>query len=258
MKHSLSNLSIVFTVRVDSQERLQNILATLEYYDKYTYCPLILLEADTISKLGILLVKRFKTLAHVFIFDKNPFFHRTHYINEEFRLVKSQHAAVIDSDVIVPVEQLIEANKLLTETDNIMVYPYDGRFVSHGACLSNQFRKTITPDTLDYADIMPGFTSVGGAFLVNVERYREFGWENENFPGWGPEDAEREHRLDILGHKPARVIGKIHHLYHPRGINSSDSHETLALATKREYCKVCAMMPNELQLYISTWPWIAK
>lgn len=103
---------------------------------------------------------------------------------------------------------------------------------------------------------MFGFISVGGAFLVNVELYRVCGWENEHFPGWGPEDFEREHRLDILGHKPSRVRGKIYHLSHPRGINSSNNSYNLLYTVKKEYCKVCSMLKPELLNYIHTWEWV--
>lgn len=260
MKQNINNLSIVFTVRVDSQERLKNILATVAYYHMFTDCPLILLEADKESKLGTLLEQKFPELKYIFVYDENTIFHRTHYINEELRIVSTRHAAIIDSDIIVPIEQLKNANKILTNTGNVMVYPYDGRFVGHDAYFSDKFRETIDPDVFDVVEgnqyLMFGFISVGGAFLVNVERYRELGWENEYFPGWGPEDFEREHRLDILGHKPARVIGKVHHLYHPRGINSSNSNASLMLTTKREYCNVCSMNTEELHNYINTWPWI--
>ena len=131
--------------------------------------------------------QQFPGLKYLFIFDDNPIFHRTHYINEEFKIVETENAAVIDSDVIVPISQLKEANKRLTDKDNVMVYPYDGRFIGHDAYFSDKFRETIDPYVFDTVDgnqyLMFGFISVGGAFIVNVERYRELGWENEYFPG---------------------------------------------------------------------------
>ena len=62
--------------------------------------------------------------------------------------------------------------------------------------------------------------SVGGAFLVNRVAYLRAGGENEAFYGWGPEDAERVKRLEILELPIARVKGPLYHLDHPRGINS--------------------------------------
>ena len=44
-----------------------------------------------------------------------------------------------------------------------------------------------------------GPNSVGGAFLVNKNVYIKYGGENQHFYGWGPEDAERCKRMEILG-----------------------------------------------------------
>ena len=97
---------------------------------------------------------------------------------------------------------------------------------------------------------------MGGAYLVDVLRYRKYGWENEYFLGWGPEDAERYTRLEILGQKPCRVDGHLYHLFHPRGVNSGMSDKVLAKSTKKEYCKVCSLSPEELKKYIKSWKWI--
>ncbi|MBD5361313.1 MAG: hypothetical protein HDR79_08450 [Bacteroides sp.] len=257
----IKDLTIIFTVRIDSETRFENVKATLSYYRELTQgAPTVLLEADSKPKLREIMRTEFPEVDYIFIQDENPIFHRTHYINEEFRRVKTQNAAVIDSDVIVPKNQLIRANKLLLFSDEIMVFPYDGRFIGCDAYMSNIFRQRLNPKIFEAIDgnqqLMFGFISVGGAYLVNVNRYKTVGWENENFPGWGPEDFEREHRLDILGHKPKRIMGKIFHLNHPRGINSSNSYSPLVLKTKREYCRVCAMSAPDLMEYIASWPWV--
>lgn len=261
MRNNIENLSIIFTVRVDSMERFNNIKATLSYYSKFTSCPIIVLEADKEPQLDSFIRSQHPDINYIFIEDANAIFHRTHYINEEFKQVRTVHAAVIDSDVIVPINQLIQANNALLQEKVIMTYPYDGRFVGIDAYFSDLFRKLIDPEIFEIINgnkqLMFGFISVGGAFLVDINKYKAVGWENEYFPGWGPEDFEREHRLDILGHKPIRIEGVIYHLSHPRGINSSNSYTPLILATKREYCKVCSMMPGELRAYISTWHWLS-
>jgi hypothetical protein len=103
--------------------------------------------------------------------------------------------------------------------------------------------------------LMCGYHSVGGAFLVDIERYRIRGWENENFIGWGPEDSERYARLEILGKKPLKVDAELYHLHHPRGINSGSIEPMLAFSTKKEYAKVCSMSPDQLREYVSQWEW---
>lgn len=258
----MENLTFIFTTKVDSAYRLLNIKATLKFYTtQFPRASFIFLEADSKPSLKDFIKVRYPYIEYYFVHDTNPIFHRTHYINEELRYTKTPFAAIVDSDIIVPQKQIYNSVKILhNKTKVIMVYPYDGRFIGLDAYYSDIFRKTCNISNLIDADVFNtplfGFRSVGGIFIVDVSKYRTCGWENEYFPGWGPEDFEREHRLDILGYKPSRVQGKIYHLNHPRGINSSNSYEPLILATKREYCKVCSMMPDELRDYIATWPWI--
>lgn len=141
-----------------------------------------------------------------------------------------------------------------------MVLPYDGRFIAVDDYYSDLFRQSLDISTLTTIQgnqtLMFGFISVGGIYVVDVAKYKECGWENENFLGWGPEDFEREHRLDILGHRPKRVSGVIYHLNHPRGVNSTNAIEDLAYSTKKEYCHVCSMLRPELISYIETWIWV--
>lgn len=254
-------LTIVFTVRIDSAQRLDNLRATMRYYQKVTACaPVIVLEADDTPKAKSMISQEFPQAKYIFVTDSNPIFHRTRYINEELKQVTTVNAAVIDADVVVPQPQLREANDLLlSNLDNVMVIPYDGRAVDHTPWRSDLFRRDSNADVLINYDghqrLMFSHMSVGGAYVANVEKYRQNGWENENFNGWGCEDHERFHRLDILCHKPITLVGKIHHLHHPRGINSGNVVPDVIKATKREYCKVCAMMPDELRAYVSSWPW---
>jgi len=62
--------------------------------------------------------------------------------------------------------------------------------------------------------------------------------------------------MELLGHKPLRISGSLYHLYHPRGINSGDYNHHLALSTKKEYCRICGMQPDELRREVAQWEWI--
>lgn len=257
MNAEIRELTIIMSVRIDSEIRLNNIYTTLKYYQK-TSVPIIVVEADTKSHLENMMKAEFSNIEHVFVKDDRAILHRTHYMNEGFRRVKTQNAANIDADIILPINQLIKANNALLDENLIMAIPYDGRCVGLNENLSDHFREKMDCDLLPtYCNegLMFGHWSVGGAYLVNVRRYQEMGWENENFIGWGPEDIERVHRLDILGFKPLKIHGKIYHLHHPRGINSGNGNLQIAYSTKKEYCKVCSMLPDELKEYVSTWKW---
>lgn len=255
----LPDLTIMMSTRIDSPSRLANVRASLGYYRKYTDAQLLIIESDCEPRLREIMLTEFPEVAYIFVEDSSPMLHRTHLMNEEFRRVRTRNAANIDVDIIVPIEQLRQANAAVLSGQYVMAMPYDGRVVLSPKEFADIFRETLDIEALTevdaYQQLMFGFASLGGAYVVDVARYRELGWENEHFLCWGPEDMERFHRLDILGHRPLQISGKCYHLPHSRGINSGDTVPEMILSTKAEYHKVLSMTPPELQAYIRTWPW---
>lgn len=255
----MKDVTFIIPVRIDSSARLANLIAVISYYKKiFEDSSFIILEADKESKLkGIFNSDR---IEHIFLHDSNKILHRTRYINKMLQHAPTAIAAVWDADAICPPCQIIDAVTKLKNTQSTMVYPYDGVFWSVGMAFSELFRQKLDLDILtsypQLRSLMCGYHSVGGAYIVDIDRYHSCGWENEYFEGWGPEDAERFARLEILGRKPIRVDGHLYHLHHPRGINSGMSDVDLAKNTKKEYCKVCSMNQDELINYIDGWTWI--
>lgn len=255
-------MTLCFPVRIDSEFRLRNLKAALRYYSKCTNAQIMVIEADVIPK-AHRTVKRFPAVTYHFVADHNPILHRTRYINDMLRLAVTKLAAVADTDIIVPPSQIQAAYDAVNASDTeVMAIPYSGIAWSINEYYSDIFCRQcdirlFTEFTAPRPTLF-NFASVGGFFVVDVERYRLCGWENEYFIGWGPEDAERHHRLTILGCAPAIIPGVIYHLYHTRGINSGSTDAEVALATKREYSKVCSMWPHELRVYVSRWPWCQR
>ncbi|WP_289633605.1 galactosyltransferase-related protein [uncultured Duncaniella sp.] len=258
----LPDLTIMMSTRIDSPDRLANVRASLGYYRKYTDAHLMIIESDSKSRLSEIMQMDFPEVEYIFVEDHNPMLHRTHLMNEEFRRIRTRNAANIDVDIIVPIEQLHQAHDAVLSGQYVMSMPYDGRVVLSPKELADIFRETLDIGALTeidaYQQLMFGFASLGGAYVVDVARYRELGWENEHFLCWGPEDMERFHRLDILGHRPLQVTGKCYHLPHSRGINSGDTVPELILLTKREYFNVINMKPQELCYYIESWTWCKR
>lgn len=256
---NFSNLTLVFTVRIDSRERMANLQSALRYYSDRTDAAIYVLEADRTSRCKEWIEEEFPEIRYEFVHDNNDIFHRTHYINMQLCNAATTCAAVIDADVIIPINQLKESLDAVGSGKCVMALPYDGRFVNCSPFFSDKFHHTSSIESLTnvegYRILMFGFVSVGGAFVVNIDAYRKCGWENEHFTGWGCEDFERVHRLEILGYPPMRVKGMIYHLAHPRGMNSYDAVDSVILATKREYSRICSMDRESLLSYVSTWAW---
>ena len=79
----------------------------------------------------------------------------------------------------------------------------------------------------------------------------ECGGENEYFTGLELEDAERQHRVTILGYKACHIsYGELFHLYHPTGTNSNSQSKEETRRQREELIKICCMSPVELKSYI--------
>ena len=255
----MNNITFIIPVRIDSHYRLRNLTSVLNFFlNSAQNTKFIITEGDVSTKIET--IPASERVCKLFRHDDNPIFHRTKYVNDVLRTLDDEIVAVWDCDAIGSFDNISQAADMLSQTEDVMAYPYNGIFWSVGEYHSELFSKSLDLRVLtDFPQpraLMCGYHSVGGAFLVNVKRYKKYGWENEYFKGWGPEDAERYARLEILGKKPVRVDAELFHLYHTRGINSGTSDHGLAMSTKKEYAHVCGMTSEELKEYISTWNWI--
>ena len=124
-----------------------------------------------------------------------------------------------------------------------MSIPYDGRVFCCDRELSELFRTRPDFRLLEKAapalPLMYGHLSTGGAFFVNRKDYLEFGGENENFIGWGPEDIERVKRVEISGRKVHFASGPMYHLWHPRGSTSRYAGKLAEINNRRIFIETC-------------------
>jgi len=247
----LADVTFVFPIRVDCEERIKNLQTVLSLLIKETNSLFIILEADNVSRLNLPFQN--ERIRCVYVEDQDPIFHRTKYMNQLLFHADTPIVGLWDTDVIVQVSQIKEATHYLKNNKAVMSFPYDGRFLTVNSHVSDAFRKELNYKLLRYSYSLYGQFATGGAFLVDKNSYLEAGGENENFYGWGPEDAERVKRMEILELPIARAKGNLYHLYHPRGKNSYYYDEKRRIQNLKELLKVCAMNKQELLEYIATW-----
>lgn len=242
-------LTIGIPVRVDSKERKANLAAVVKHLSALR-CRIIVLEADAYpnaEEIGCT-----GNVEYIFVEDTNTVFHRTRYINLLLQMSQTETVAIWDTDVLVDYRQILEALQMISHGATI-AYPYDGRFVMLSEELSIQTREKLDCEHLHSLKMKSflGRKLCGGAYIVHKQRYLQCGGENERFTGWGPEDAERLHRVVILGHKACHISnGELFHLYHPRGGNSSYQSKDDARNMREVFIKVCCMSPDELKSYM--------
>ena len=241
----LKQLTFLFLVRLDTIDRLENIITVTNYIAYNFDSPIFVLECAPFNN-GVLEKLLNKRIRYFFQEDNDPILFRTKFLNQMTLKVDTSFIAIWDTDVIVPSNQIVQAVELLSTGKADFVYPYEKQFLEVTKILiklylqegkielleqnSKKMKEMYTPNPL------------GGAFIANLHSYRESGLENENFYGWGLEDGERFYRWENLGYRILRIPGPLFHLSHGRGINSTFHNADQYLNKKKEVYSVTRKM----------------
>jgi len=252
-KIKLNDLTILIPIRIDSESRLENVLCILQFLNSWVECPILVLEADATEKVDVP-----EGVTKIFIEDHNPVFYRTRYINQMIRKTDAPYLAVWDADVLLNPLQLLLGVEMLRKNEADMVFPYDGNFYAVPQYIKEVFlqhkdRLEVLEQSIGRMRLMHNFPSVGGGFLVKKKTYIEVGMENENFFGWGLEDAERIKRWEILGCRIKRTNGVMFHLPHHRGTNSWFADPETEISLRKEFLRICSMDQAALKNEVNLW-----
>lgn len=226
MKLIADDLTFLVPVRIDSVTRLENVVYVVRYILKVCKCRILVLEASQFCNgfLKSLLPDRVK---YVYIYDDDPVFYRTYYLNMMCRMADTPYIAIWDADVVVDGAQIEDALNVLRRDEADMAYPYDGSFIDVSDIIRRMFLGNGMKIKMLYACMgkmkypYSKGGMKGGGILVNKKRYIDAGMENERFYGWGPEDFERYDRWVRHGYRIYRSRGPMFHLTHPRDMNGS-------------------------------------
>jgi hypothetical protein len=247
----LSNVTFIIPLRIDSDDRLRNIILSVSFLLNVFDCKVIVKESDEISKFNTWALPLIESIADTknltYIFEENydDHFHRTKILNEMIMQTTTEIVVNYDSDIILPIQSYVKAKEMLDSGKYDVVYPY--RFGEKGErkvvldtkvedetdlnCLLNfplikEFISDFNPETFDksygYAQNVNGlgWSEYGMVQFFNIQVYKNGYLENENFIAYAPEDVERHHRWNILGYTIGRVDNHAYHLEHKRTQNS--------------------------------------
>ena len=199
-KTDLMDVTFAIPLSIDSKKTIENTNAAIKYLNHHFKTNICILEAD--SEQRYFPEEPRNNLNYKFIEDRNEIFHRTKWINRLISMVKTPYVAVWDADAIAPPDQIVTAVKMLRSKVAEMSFPYDGRYYSCDKITSGLFKRIpdieILMNRVPVMNLMHGYHSVGGAFMVNKEKYLEAGGENDNLHGRDSEDTERVKRMEIL------------------------------------------------------------
>jgi predicted glycosyltransferase involved in capsule biosynthesis len=252
----MKDLSFLIPIRLDTIQRLENLLVVVQFLRSHFDSPILIYEASSYST-GMVSPLIGKEAAYTFEEDGDTIFHRTKYINKLVKLSSTSLVAVWDCDVIIPPNQLKEAVQVLKEGRSSFVFPYEKEFLDTGVILREIFIKERKIEILlsqkGKMTTLYAPDPIGGAFLANRKDYIAIGMENPNFYGWGREDGERLHRWKGMGYKHSRIEGPLFHLSHPRGMNSSFHNDREDQGKWNDILRIKSLGKKELIKEIQRW-----
>ena len=227
----LKSCTFIIPVRIESEDRIRNIITVLCYLLDNFDAKVILKEVDQepifeeelLPQITEYVGDSIKNLTHVFEQSNDPVFYRMQILNEMIDMADTSVIANYDGDVLFKPETYVNSVKMIEDGYDI-VYPYgfgeyqkqvfaDDELVSE--FLSNDCDFSILDSKSRMYDAQYGHVQ-----FLNRKSYIEAGMENENFRGSSPEDKERHYRFEKMGYKIGRIDDQVYHLEHSRGRNS--------------------------------------
>lgn len=214
----LSKLTAIMPVKIDSTDRLENILVVSDYITKRLHVPkLIIIEIDKEPRL-FNFFKDNDQISYSFVEDHGVW-SRGRAFNTVLPWVKTDVVAIWDTDAVIPSQSLHMAYKNIAEEDADIAMPYSifyhvhRKFIRDAKYGALNFNIVNDPRNYDHAfDQVIG----GGICLYRTSLLRHIRGFSELFNGWGAEDDEVVARAQKLGAKVIRVNGPLVHFFHER------------------------------------------
>ena len=206
MKTKIDLWDVTFNIilRLDSIERLENIIASITFLNRHFNTNVTVWECSYRDNGFLKKLLDNARVSYVFKQDDDPILFRTHYLNQMIQETTTPIVSIWDTDVIAPVNQIIDAVNLLRLQEADFVYPYDKLFLDTSIIIRNLY--------LESEDI--------SLLMNNTKKMKQM---------------NRYCRWEKMGYRIKRIDGPLFHLSHPRGINSDMHHPDQHVIKMREF-----------------------
>ena len=241
-RFDLKKCTFIIPLRIETEDRMRNIVTTLIYLTRLFDTNIIVKEVDKesiyLKEIRPLLEQALEPemltcINHIFEQSDEFTFHRTKILNDMLWMVDTPVVANYDSDIILPLESYINATNMISKgwvhpdakggKPVKIVYPYgygDYQWQCHVGdkevtnFINSGFNFEYFNGHMRQWDAKYGFCQ-----FFCTETYKKLGGENENFVAYGYEDDERYFRFNLLS-SVARLNEYVFHLEHGRTKNS--------------------------------------
>ena len=132
MKHDLKDTTFIIPIRIESEDRLRNVITTCCFLLENFHTTVIVKEVDKKSvfkeeaypQIAEYVEGFTSNLLHVFEQSDDPVFYRKRYLNEMLAVSTTEVVANYDCDVLLPVSSYLRAKDMIVDGPCDMVYPY--------------------------------------------------------------------------------------------------------------------------------------
>ena len=268
-KTDLSQATFIIPIRIESPDRLRNVITITAFLVENFDTNIIVKEVDSKS---VFQEEAMPILEEIvegdiwknfnFIFERSdaPLFHRQRVLNEMIIEADTDIVVNYDCDAILPKESYKTAHDSIRDGKFDIVYPYgQGMYQKQVAATDDVVSNFL--DKTDYShldSVSKTHTSdFGWAQFFKRQVYIDGGMENENFRAYAPEDKERFYRFKTLGYNIGRINNYVYHLEHARGENSWFSNPHMQ-SNMSEWEKIEKMNKENLLEYYSQQDYLRK
>tara|TARA_B100001057_G_C22732973_1_gene904601 strand:- start:199 stop:1176 length:978 start_codon:yes stop_codon:yes gene_type:complete len=270
----LQDCTFIIPLRIETKDRMRNIIVTLIYLLRNFNTKIIVKEVDkeSIFKQSVLPALeeacedfRMEGLTHIFEQSDEYTFHRTKIINDMLWMVDTPIVCNYDCDVLLPKTSYPYAvNMIMNGIENArvegetwypkVVYPY-GRGVYQAQLNTNDEEVTEFINSKFDFEVFKNWRPYDAKFgfcqFFDTETYKELGGENEGFVSYGYEDDERHYRFAMITDAVARMDERIFHLEHARSKNSWFNNPHIE-GNRKLWEKLKSCKGEELKFYYET------
>jgi len=269
MRIDLSEATFIIPIRIESPDRLRNVVTTTAFLLENFDTNIIIKEVDKDSVFrqealpilqDIVEVDIWENLNTIFEYSEAPLFHRQRVLNEMIDITDTPIVVNYDCDVILPKESYELSYKGILDGVYDVVYPYgSGMYQKQVQATDTTVSKFLETGDYEFLNaVSKTHTSdFGWAQFFKTKTYRQGGMENENFKAYAPEDKERYYRFNKMGYSVGRIENYVYHLEHARGENSwfTNPHMESNMA---EWNKIKEMNKDQLLKYYSEQKYLDK
>jgi len=267
MKIDLTEATFIIPIRIESNDRLRNVITTTAFLLENFDTNIIIKEVDSESIFKNVALPILKNILdvdvkihHIYEKSDSPSFHRQKVLNEMIAAADTEIVVNYDCDVLLPLESYHEAYSSILHHTHDVIYPYGQGMYQKQVPASDEVVSDFL-QSMDYSILDSNSTistsDFGWAQFFNRQVYIDGGMENENFVAYAPEDKERFYRFTTLDYNVGRIDDYVYHLEHSRGQNSWINNPHMN-TNNNEWEKVQNMNKEQIKEYYSKQEYLKK